>query len=193
MDTWNTPPGEVPQGIYSGSTTLTTCNGKINSDGVCLKCFEVSQTTSAYCTRLIEEPTPDPLPEDIDKDAMINLLKENKSLRETLSNIHQSAEVNNESDEITKLREENETLKKRINILNKEVEALIQLSKNYYKKELELNEEKERLIDSRYALSEIEIELIDTWRSATHCVNNSKFSIAEKRIEDCKKILENSL
>jgi len=36
------------------------CNGKINSSGMCEKCHQVSQTTSGYCTRLIDvadEPT----------------------------------------------------------------------------------------------------------------------------------------
>ena len=30
------------------------CNGKINSNGICEKCYKVSQTTSGYCSRLIE-------------------------------------------------------------------------------------------------------------------------------------------
>lgn len=30
------------------------CNGKINYSGRCTKCFAVSQTTSAYCTRLVD-------------------------------------------------------------------------------------------------------------------------------------------
>jgi len=39
----------------------TICNGRINNAGRCESCGEVSQTTSGYCTRLIdisqEEPT----------------------------------------------------------------------------------------------------------------------------------------
>ncbi len=32
----------------------TICNGKINNAGICEKCYQTSQTTSAYCTRLID-------------------------------------------------------------------------------------------------------------------------------------------
>jgi len=37
------------------------CNGKINSSGFCEKCYEVSQTTSGYCSRLVDvAPHPEP-------------------------------------------------------------------------------------------------------------------------------------
>lgn len=32
----------------------TICNGKINNNGMCTKCYGMSQSTSAYCQRLIE-------------------------------------------------------------------------------------------------------------------------------------------
>ena len=32
----------------------TICNGKMNQNGFCEKCYQVSQTTSGYCTRLID-------------------------------------------------------------------------------------------------------------------------------------------
>ena len=32
----------------------TLCNGKINTSGICEKCYQVSQTTSGYCSRLID-------------------------------------------------------------------------------------------------------------------------------------------
>lgn len=35
---------------------LETCNGKIDSSGRCSKCFQVSQTSSAWCIRLIPVP-----------------------------------------------------------------------------------------------------------------------------------------
>lgn len=30
------------------------CNGKVNTSGICEKCYQLSQTTSGYCTRLID-------------------------------------------------------------------------------------------------------------------------------------------
>lgn len=33
---------------------LTTCNGKINQNGICEKCYGVAQTTSAYCCRMVQ-------------------------------------------------------------------------------------------------------------------------------------------
>jgi len=126
MDTWNTPPGEVPQGICSGSTTLTTCNGKINSDGVCIKCFQVSQTSSSYCTRLIEETkSSDPLPEDIsnelknitDKSGSVIIakhvvdryVKKYKDLQEEIKAANEVIELSMASED--RLRSENERLK----------------------------------------------------------------------------------
>jgi hypothetical protein len=34
------------------------CNGKIGSNGLCEKCLQLSETTSAYCLRLIPIPLP---------------------------------------------------------------------------------------------------------------------------------------
>lgn len=34
---------------------METCNGKINSNGICERCGIKSQTSSAYCLRLVEK------------------------------------------------------------------------------------------------------------------------------------------
>jgi hypothetical protein len=40
------------------TTTLTVCDGRINSGGFCEKCWQPAQTTSSHCGRLVEtKPT----------------------------------------------------------------------------------------------------------------------------------------
>ena len=38
----------------SSTTTLTTCDGTIGKNGICDKCYQVSQNSSNKCIRLIE-------------------------------------------------------------------------------------------------------------------------------------------
>ena len=42
------------------------CNGKINTSGICEKCYQVSQSTSGYCSRLVDvEPIDQIIPKGI--------------------------------------------------------------------------------------------------------------------------------
>ncbi len=50
--------GSAPQ--ESKGQTLTTCNGVIANNGVCLKCGHLAQTSSAQCIRLVESAPQEP-------------------------------------------------------------------------------------------------------------------------------------
>lgn len=43
-------------GIVHEDGYYEVCQGKIGTDGRCEKCYQISQTTSGYCTRLILIP-----------------------------------------------------------------------------------------------------------------------------------------